>query len=137
MNDSTKTTSKGQADETSKTDKSERKKMGRQNFERIPPVPCPNVITLSREVGSDKAAHLLGVAVSTLANYRSKQTAPKSVEKAATFELEKRGNIEPTGNSRALVPANELLLLRCTPDKVDLLMTFLKGAEIRAIRIKE
>lgn len=106
--------------------------MNRKSYDRTPMIDAPSVKELSDLVGIEQAGHLLGLGYSTVSRYRSQGKAPKAVEKAARFELQKR-------NGKANVPAttSEIFLLRVDPSKVDLLLTFLKGMEIRAIRVKE
>lgn len=105
----------------------------RTNYERAPMVHAHHLLMLCKVVGDhQRVADLMGVAYSTLTRYKAQEQCPKSVEKAAEFEIAKRSD---KTNLPAPIP-DETIILKVPQDKIDYLMIFLKGAGIKHARFR-
>lgn len=105
----------------------------RKSYERVPMVIATNFERLCATVGNEQAGHLTGVGYSTVSRYRSTGKCPKAVEKAAEFEMLKR---DKGKNLPAKIP-DEIIILKVPTEKMEYLMIFLKGADIKHARFKD
>ena len=94
--------------------------------------PCPNIIQFNYLTkGLGDTATKLGVGYSTLSKYIAKNKAPVAVEKLAGYMLK-----EKTGGKQGST-TNSLLMVKVPESKLELIKTFLKGADVRYSHFKD
>lgn len=92
---------------------------------KIPHVPADNITALVEKLGASSAAQRLGVAPSTVYSAQSKGKVRLTLDLAARYWLDR---ITPSATT---TKPSELVVLKVPAEKMLLVTTFLKGAEVK------